>query len=71
MDPKPRPNHKQHIEALRRMTPAQKMQKFFELSALGRKLFEHGLRKRYPDLGEEAFRALLRKRLDLCHNKNY
>jgi len=71
MDPKPRPNDKLSIEILRRMTPKQKMEKVFELNALGRKLFEHGLRKDFPDLSEEAFRELLRKRLALCHNKNY
>jgi DNA-binding PadR family transcriptional regulator len=71
MDPKPRPNHKLYIEALRRMTPAQRMEKAFELSELGRKLFEQGLRKRFPDLSKEEFQALLRKRLDLCHNSNW
>lgn len=71
MDPKPRPNHKLYIEALRRMTPAQRLQKAFELSEFTRQLFEHGLRKRFPDLSEEEFQRLLRKRLELCHNRNW
>jgi hypothetical protein len=71
MDPKPRPNHTLYIEGLRRMTPAQRLKKAFELSEFARKLFEHGLRKRFPDMPEEEFRQLLRKRLELCHNRNW
>ena len=71
MDPKPRPNHKLYIETLRRMTPAQRLQEAFELSEFTRQLFEHGLRKRFPDLSEEEFQRLLRKRLELCHNRNW
>ena len=71
MDPKPRPNHRIYIETLRKMTPAQRLMKAFELSDFSKRLFIHGLRKRFPDATDEEFRQLLLKRLALCHNRNY
>jgi DNA-binding PadR family transcriptional regulator len=68
---KPRPNHGIYLEILRRMTPEQRLRKTFELSEMGRELFRQGLRQRHPDLSPEDFEALLRKRLSLCHNRNY
>jgi hypothetical protein len=53
------------------MTPEQRLRKAFELSEMGRELFRQGLRQRYPDLSPEDVEALLRKRLSLCHNRNY
>jgi hypothetical protein len=71
MDPKPRPNHRLSLEALRRMTPEQKLAKAFELSAFVKSLFVQGLRDRFPDMPEEKFRRLVSKRLERCHNQNY
>lgn len=71
MNPKPRPNHGKYIEVLRQLTPEQRLCKAFELSAFARQLFEHGLRRRYPDLPEDEFRLLLHSRLHRCHNRNY
>ncbi len=68
---KERPNHAVYIETLRRMTPEQRLAKAFELSDFSKRLFVHGLRKRHPDLSPEEFAALLRARLDRCHNRNY
>jgi hypothetical protein len=34
-------------------------------------LFVQGLRKRFPDLSDEAFHKLLLARLKKCHNRNY
>ncbi len=59
------------LEVLRAMTPEARLAQAFELSELTRRLFEQGLRRRFADLGDEDFRALLRARLDLCHNRNY
>jgi hypothetical protein len=69
-DPKPRPNHRLYIEALRRMTPEQKLAKAFELSALAKRAFSEGLRRRFPDLSEDDFKKLLLERLAKCHNRN-
>jgi hypothetical protein len=71
MDPKPRPNHALYIEVLRRMTPAQRLAKAFELSDFAKTLFIHGLRKRYPDATEEELKKIYLVRIQLCHNRNY
>jgi len=68
---KERPNHKIAIEILRKMTPEQRLNKAFELSEFSKKLFEEGLRKRFPRLSDGEFRKKLASRLDKCHNRNY
>ncbi|MCH8293022.1 hypothetical protein IH992_18185 [Candidatus Poribacteria bacterium] len=70
-DIKPRPNHKKYIQILRQMTPEQRLMKAFELSKFSKKLFIHGLRKRFPDLSEEKFHKLYLERLKKCYNRNY
>jgi hypothetical protein len=52
MNPKPRPNHRLHLESLRRMTEAQWLLKAFELTEFTRQLFKDGLRERFPDKTE-------------------
>ena len=69
MDIKERPNHKQYIEILRRMTPEQRLMKAFELSKFSTKLFIHGLRKRFPDLNEAEFHKLYMERLEKCYSR--
>ena len=71
MNPKPQPNHRVYIEALRRMTPEQRLQKALDLSEFTRQLFIHGLRRRFPDATPEQFARILKERLDKCHNRNY
>jgi hypothetical protein len=68
---KPRPNHAPYLRALRGMTPQQRLRKAFELGAMARGMFEQGLRRRFPGLSGPALAALVRKRLDRCHNRNY
>jgi hypothetical protein len=53
------------------MTPAQRLQKAFEMSAFAKQLFIAGLKRRFPELNDEEFHALLLKRLEKCHNRNY
>ena len=53
------------------MAPEQRLLQALELSDLVRELFAEGLRQRFPDLSDEEFHALLIRRLDLCHNRNY
>ena len=71
MNPKPRPNHRQYIDTLRRMTAEERLLKAFELSELSRELFVHGLRRRFRDVSEARFREILLERLALCHNRSY
>lgn len=68
---KPRPNHGVYLGVLRSMTPEQRLRKAFDLGATARALFAHGLRQRFPELGDAALAGLVRERLDRCHNRNY
>ncbi len=60
-----------YIEALRRMTPSQRLAKAMELSELGKKLFLHGLRKRFPEADDRQIHEIYLKRIAKCHNRNY
>jgi hypothetical protein len=71
MDPKPRPNNLRYLEALRAMTPDQRLQKAFELGELGRQLFADGLRRRHPELSEAEFRRILLSHLSRWHSGTY
>lgn len=71
MDIKPKPNRQLYINILRKMTPAQRLEKAFDLSEFSRKLLIEGLRKRFPDVTEDEFRKIVLKRLERCHNRNY
>ncbi|HET6247057.1 MAG TPA: hypothetical protein VFE47_05100 [Tepidisphaeraceae bacterium] len=71
MDPKPRPNHRLYLQVLKRMTPEQRLKKAMELSELGKRLFLHGLRKRFPQATDAEIHTLYLKRLERCHNRNY
>jgi hypothetical protein len=64
-------NHRLYIEALRRMTSAERLEKAFELSEFSRGLFIHGLRRRFPDLPEDSLMKIYLERLNKCHNRNY
>jgi hypothetical protein len=71
MDPKPRPQHAEYLRALRALTPEQRLQKAFELTAFTKTLFRQGLRERFPDLPEPELHRLYLQRLAKCHNRNY
>ncbi len=59
------------LRVLRSMTPDRRLRLALELSEFTRALFAQGLRRAFPDLSERDFQALLRRRLELCHNRNY
>lgn len=71
MDLKPRPNHARYIEVLRKMGPERRLLKALELSRTTCDLFRAGLREAFPELDDAAFEALYRKRIELCHNRNW
>lgn len=71
MNIKTRPNHKVYIQVLRKMSPEKRLLKAFELSEFTNQLFIHGLSKKFPDLDDQEFKKVLKKRLDKCHNRNY
>jgi hypothetical protein len=63
--------HETRLSILRAMTAEERLIQALDLSDFVRELFAEGLRRRFPDLSEREFRALLVQRLDLCHNRNY
>jgi hypothetical protein len=71
MDPKRHPNHTRYLQALRSMTPEQRLCKAFELTELGRRLFADGLRRRHCGLPEIEIRRIYLERIAKCHNKIY
>jgi hypothetical protein len=71
MELKSNVNRRLYIEALRRMTPAQRLAKAMELSELGKRLFLHGLRRRFPEADEKQILAEYLERTARCHNRNY
>jgi len=71
MSAKPRPNHQLYLRVLARMTPDERLRKAFELSQMAKDLFRRGLRKRFPDLSDEARKRIYLERLAKCHNRNY
>jgi hypothetical protein len=68
---KDNPNHKAYLEIIRQMTPEQRLNKTFALSEFSKKLFAHGIRKRFPDIPDEEVKKVIFKRLEKCHNRNY
>ncbi len=71
MDPKKQPNHALYLQALRRMTPEQKIEKASEMATLGRDLMTAGIRLSNPDITDAELRMIVRRKLDACHNQNY
>ena len=69
MDPKPRPNHRLYLEALRRLTPEQRLLKAFELTELSRELFRAGLRQRFPVADESELQRIYLERLAQCQDR--
>ena len=71
MKKRDRTSHRVYLQTLRKMSPAQRLSKAFELSHQSKQLFIQGLRERFPELGESEFKHLLLNRLKKCYNRNY
>ncbi|MGD0462499.1 MAG: hypothetical protein ABSB74_08425 [Tepidisphaeraceae bacterium] len=71
MELKSKTNRRLYIQTLGRMTPAQRLAKAMELSELGKRLFLHGLRRRFPGANEKQILAEYLRRTARCHNRNY
>jgi len=63
MDPKPRPNHREYIETLRRMTPEQRLQIAFDESERFKERYRRLLRRRFPELSDDALHKLFIERV--------
>lgn len=70
-NPKAQLNHRRYLEALRRMTPEQKLLKAMELSDLGKQACREGLCRANPHLSEPELHKLFLEVLRRCHNPNY
>jgi len=71
MEINPKPNRALYLQILRRTAPEQRLLKAMELSELGKELFLHGLRRRFPDDDDKQIMAEYIKRIARCHNRNY
>ena len=69
MDPKPRPNHELYVEALRRMTPEQRLLKAFELTDQSHELLRAGIRWRFPDVAPGEQRRIYLEQLERCRSR--
>lgn len=71
MNLKAEPNRAQYIEVLRRMTPQQRLDKAFELTAMTRESLKRGLRVRFPQDTDEEIEQKFRRRIEQCRNQNW
>ncbi len=53
------------------MTPEQRLNKMFELSAIAKHLYKEGLKKTFPEKNEAENRELYLQRIEKCYNQNY
>jgi hypothetical protein len=67
---KAQPNRRPYLEVLRSMSQQERLQKAFELTELARRLFQQGLRRRFPNLSEKELHRLYLERLARCHNRD-
>jgi hypothetical protein len=71
MDPKPQPNHRLYLEAIRRMSPGERLRKAWDLSEFTKQLALAGLRERFPNLSDVEVKRKYLEVLARCHNENY
>jgi hypothetical protein len=69
MASKPCPNRRLYVQALRRLTPEQRLLKAFELTDLSDGLLRDGLRRRFPSASDQRLHGMFLERLQKCHNR--
>jgi hypothetical protein len=69
MDPKPHLNHARYLEALRGMTPEQRLLKAFELTEQSQELLRAGIRWRFPDATPEQQQSIYLEQLERCRSR--
>jgi hypothetical protein len=67
---KQQPNRVIYVEALRRMTPEQRLSKAFELSDMTHEALRVALSVRHPELEPERLHTLYVERLERCRRRN-
>lgn len=68
---KSRPNHQRTMQALRSLTPEQKLRQVFQLNERMLALFRLGLRQRFPELDDRALEVVYLQLRRRCHSRNY
>jgi hypothetical protein len=63
--------HRDYLLSLARMTPEQRLDKAFELSALAKANLKQALLARFPDKSAAELHQLFLQRLERCRNRNY
>lgn len=53
------------------MSPADRLEKAFQLSKMAKQLFLEGLHKRFPEKNEMEIKNIYLKRIQKCYNRNY
>ncbi len=67
---KPAPNRSLYMEALRRMTPEQRLAKAFELTEMSREALRAGIEQRWPDATQQRRQEMYLERLERCRSRN-
>jgi hypothetical protein len=67
--PKQQPNRRLYVEALRRMTPEQRLAKALELSAMARAALAAGIAHRHPDAPPASIDVMVVERLERCRRR--
>lgn len=70
IDLKPQLNRRVYIEALRRMTPEQRLAKTFELSDMTHEALRVAVAARHPEATEAELQACYLERLERCRRRN-
>lgn len=70
MESKSMPNRQRYMEALRRMSPEQRLAKAFELSEMSNDAARAGIEQMYPQATDRERHALLIERLERCRSRN-
>lgn len=66
---KPHPNRGRYLEALRRMTPEQRLLKAEELSEMTQELLRAGIRQRFPEASDEERHRIYLDRIERCRRR--
>jgi hypothetical protein len=65
------PNREMYIAVLRRMTPAERLKKSWELTQAVREMTLAGLRRSHPEASDAEIWELYLLRIKKCHNRSY
>ena len=70
IESKSMPNRQRYMEALRRMSPEQRLAKAFELSEMSNDAARAGIAQMYPQATDRERHTLLIERLERCRSRN-